>query len=221
MTRGGRRLAVRDQEPSVFAWTLLRLRDAVDALGVALVDAEGETVDYVAVVSPFDIKIAAAEASVLVDVIQMSRFPVWASTEKITVRGSARTLHVEILPGGYSLVVLLPVRAFTVSPRAMSEAIVDLCAEAGLDLPVQVGQSEERWRLVDIYEDPDRRPEAVWLEGRWERVTVIGRVALSPHAREVGYRVQLESGGEFMLIREPLARWYADVAPASLSDHPS
>jgi hypothetical protein len=54
-------LAVRDQAVSEFSGTLMRLCDATAAFGAALVDAEGETVDYAGSLSPFEIRVAAAE----------------------------------------------------------------------------------------------------------------------------------------------------------------
>lgn len=215
MTSRRRSLAPRDQQPSAFASVLMQLRDAVDALGVALVDPEGETVDYATTVTPFDIKIAAAEASVLLECLRSSAFPTWPETYEVTVRGSHRTLYAQALPLDYALVLLLPVRCFQVSERALSEAVRDLCHEAGMELPARLGAGAELWRFVEVREGRDRRPRAVWLEGGWQRVDVLGRFAAGVTRRETGYRARIDSGAEFTLVREPLGRWYADVLPTT------
>ncbi len=54
-------LVARDQAVSAFSGALMRLCDAIAAHGAALVDAEGETVDYAGSLSPFEIRVAAAE----------------------------------------------------------------------------------------------------------------------------------------------------------------
>ncbi len=56
----------RDQAASNFAATLGRLCDAVPAVSAALVDGEGETVDYSGSLSPYEIRVAAAEWQLVV-----------------------------------------------------------------------------------------------------------------------------------------------------------
>ena len=56
-----RSLVARDQEVTPFSSTLMRFCEGTAALGAALVNGLGETVDYAGSVEPFDIKVAAAE----------------------------------------------------------------------------------------------------------------------------------------------------------------
>lgn len=206
-----RSLSPRDQSVSPFSAILLRLCDAVSALGAALVDGEGETVDYAGSLDPFDIKIAAAEGALLFSVVKQGGVPAWLETEELVVRGRTRGLCLIGITEGYAVVLVLPQYAFSISPRAKHEAVRDLCNEAGLDPPGWLASSHERWVRVEVQtKQGDRlRPESVWIHGRWCDLELLGRIA-GANRREVGFRARLETGAEINLVRERLGRWYAD-----------
>lgn len=214
MNERRRSFAGRDQALSTFGGVLMRLCDAVGALGAALVDAEGETVDYACSVDPFDMKVIAAESSILFYVLRQSAIPTWPETEEICLRGTKKSIYLQSLDEGYSIVLLLVPYAFSVSRRALSEAIREICAEAGFQLPPSYGHEKEHWSQIDVRcAEGTRRPAALWSDGEWCPVEVLGSYTADLIPREVGYRARLSSGAEVTLVRERLGRWYADVRP--------
>jgi hypothetical protein len=207
-----RSIASRDQHASAFSAALSRLCDSVGAEGAALVDAEGETVDYAGAMRPFDIKVAAAECVVLLALLRSSQIPTWPDTQTIVVRAQKRSFFVQTLADGYSVVLQLPPGAFDVSHRGIGEAIRDLCAEAGLDPPGPRPGEKEQWCRIQVRcaDGDPRSPRAVWLDGSWTPLEVLGRWTAGLGRREVGYRARLSSGAEVTLVRERLGRWYSD-----------
>lgn len=204
----------RDQAPSSFAPTLGRLCSSAGVVGAALVDADGEAVDYAGRVDSFDIRVSAAEWRIILARLGRSSFEPWRGTHQLMVRGVNKSFGAVLLPEGYALVVQLLPRCFRVSPRALSEAVREICENAGLELPqTATGQ----WRRVQVNESPapQRRPESVWVNRKWLPVEVLGRWVdpeLLPN--EIGYRVRLLGGEEITLVREPLAQWFADPGAA-------
>lgn len=215
MSSRRRTYAGRDQDASAFSAALMRLCDGVGALGAALVDSEGEAVDYAGDLDPFDIKIAAAELCVILAELRRSKVPYWAETEELLIRGSARSYYAHMLGEGYAVVLELLPHAFGVSRRGMLEAIRELCKESGLTLPRSATVESERWTRVDVRcpRRPPRRPEAIWVNGAWCELSVLGSFKANPTRREFGYRARLATGAEITLVREALGRWYADMVP--------
>jgi hypothetical protein len=118
------------------------------------------------------------------------------------------------LSEGYALVIELGRHANGVSERAVAEAIRELCHEAGLTTPV--GRDLERWEHVDVRTCPGdkRRPQAIWRDGRWCKLEILGRYRERElRRREVGYRARLDARVDISLVREPLGRWYAQDLP--------
>jgi hypothetical protein len=213
MTKRRRAIVNRDQRASAFSAALLRLCESVGAIGAALVDAEGETVDYAGSMDPFDIKVAAAEWVVLLALLKESKVPRWSDTQTVFIRGAKKSFFVQLIADGYSVVMQLLPYAFAVSKRGMDEAVRELCTEAGLTLPPLLEKERERWRRVDVRCEPrrSRRPSAVWIGNGWSPVEVLGRWTSDLGPREVGYRARLQSGEELTLVRERLGRWYSDA----------
>ncbi|HET9954780.1 MAG TPA: hypothetical protein VFQ61_09760 [Polyangiaceae bacterium] len=204
----------RDQAPSSFAPTLGRLCSSAGVVGAALVDADGEAVDYAGRVDSFDIRVSAAEWRIILARLGRSSFGPWRGTHQLMVRGVNKSFGAVLLPEGYALVVQLLPRCFRVSPRALSEAVREICENAGLELPQNAAG---QWRRVQVNESPapQRRPESVWVNRKWLPVEVLGRWVdpeLLPN--EIGYRVRLLGGEEITLVREPLAQWFADPGAA-------
>jgi hypothetical protein len=190
----------------------MRLCDSVSAIGAALVDAEGETVDYAGAVDPFDIKVTAAEWVVLLFLLRQSKVPGWSTTETVIVRATRKSYFVHAIGEGYAVVLRLMPHAFGVSSRGLNEAVRELCLEAGLPLPAELQRESDAWHRVDVRCEPkrSRRPSAIWLGGAWTPVEVLGRWTSGLGRREVGYRTRLASGAEMTLVRERLGRWYAE-----------
>lgn len=207
-------LAPRDQEATPFSAILLRFCDSTCVRGAALVDAQGETVDYAGAVSPFDIKVAAAEWQLVLELIRATRVPGWAETSQLLVRGHYSGFLSAPLSEGYSLIAQLERYAFGVSTRALCEAIRELCREAGLDVPHP--WRLERWARVEVrtHAKLARRPAALWRDGRWRSLEILGRYTQQDLGnRELGFRARLESGADITIVREPLGIWYAADLP--------
>lgn len=208
-----RSLVDRDQAASPFNTILLRLCDAANAIGAALVDREGETVDYAGDVDPYEIRVAAAEWRIVLAVLAESPVPNWAETSQILVRARHRSFAVVSIGDGYAIVAQLPLHSFSISRRALSECVRALCKEAGFELP---GGAGGHWTAVAVRTaQRDRwRPQSVWLDGEWRTVEILGRYPKAELGRgERGYRARLANGAELTLVREPLGRWYAEDVP--------
>ena len=209
-----RNLVARDQAVTPFSSTLMRFCEGTAALGAALVDSQGETVDYAGALEPFDIKVAAAEWRLVLDVTLRTRSFGWSETNQLVVRGQRHSFVVVPLSEGYALVAQLERHAFDVSNRAVAEAVRELSREAGLEMPSC--WECERWARVEVMpctNDP-RRPQALWRDGRWQWLEILGRFSAGDlPERETGYRAQLEDGGDITIIRERLGVWYASDLP--------
>jgi hypothetical protein len=213
MSQRRRSLAPRDQAASSFSGILMALCEGTGALGVALVDREGETVDYAGYLDPFTLKVAAAEWRLVLDVARDVPHPHYRDTNGILVRGKKKSFAVVGLPDGYALVLELPRRSFGLSERAVAEAVRAVEIEASLGKPEAIPASE-RWLRVEVRTAPSdrRRPEAVWLDGAWEPLLILGRHrGTAPAPREIAFRARLPNGLEFTLVREPSGHWFADA----------
>ena len=211
MTLGRRGPVGREQETTPFNTILLRLCDATPALGAALVDQQGETVDFAGAVDPYEIKVAAAEWRLVLDLVSHSKVWSWREVREVVVRGTRYSYLAVPLPEGYAMVAQLSRRSFGISFRAIAEAKRDLLREAGLPMPES--PQELRWIRVDVRASDGnaRRPAAIWQRSAWCPVVVLGRYGDDqlPNS-EVAYRVRSQAGNEVTLVREPLGVWYAD-----------
>jgi hypothetical protein len=211
-----RSFADRDQEASAFSAILMRLCEGAGALSAALVDSEGETVDYSGTLDPFDTRVMAAEWQLVVRALARSKVPSWPQTRELLVRAKKKSWAVVPLPDGYALVVQLLPHAFSISPRALSEAVRAIVAEAGIDTLLGRAFAVERWARVQVRTCPGDpwRPEAVLAHDVWHPLQVLGVYATGEiDRREIGYRARLDSGAEISLVREPMGNWYSDDLP--------
>jgi hypothetical protein len=163
---------------------------------------------------PYEIRVAAAEWRLVLDLVLVRRALRLAQTREMVVRADRGSFAAVPLGEGYALVVRLPARCFTVSPRALSEVVRDLCREGGITAPA--AWLDARWSRVQVRtaSGPLRRPLEVWHGGQWRRLEILGR--FTPEAlghREVGFRARLEVGSDLTLVREPPGVWYADGLP--------
>jgi hypothetical protein len=210
-----RGLVERDQYASRFSAILMRLCDATGAFAAALVDSDGEAVDYAGTIDPFQVKVAAAEWQIVLRLARASPLALWRGTEVLWFRGGRRSFASVALDEGYAIVVVMLRHSLTLSWRALCEAVRDVSNEAGLRVPPAFRADKERWTRVEVRTaraDP-RRPEALWRDGGWSVLTILGHYQKSGAVPEVGYRARLLSGAEITLVREPLGRWYADDVP--------
>lgn len=197
----------RDQEASNFTVILERLIAAIpSAQGAALVDQEGETVDYAGHLDPFDLKVAAAHWQIVLGDLRETQH--LAEARQITVRAKGRGYVVRQMPDGYALVLVLhPHAAFSASERTLDEIGALLHSEVGWPQPT----GGTKWFRVEVETLPHdhTRPKRLRAGGRWHSVEVMGAmVGLRP--REKGFRVRLPNGAEMLLVRECRNRWFAD-----------
>ena len=209
----------REEDESGFTSILRRLIDATPgAIAAALVDAEGETVDYVgASLAPFDLKVAAAEFRIVLAQIERGKLSDHGGgTRRMEVRAARRTLVVDALPDGYALLSVLHANAaFGHANRALDAALQDLYREAGWNAPPEL----TRWHPVEVKVAPQGTPRLVRVDLGWRPVAVIGRVATGLQRGEIGYRVALQgSETEVTLVRGRDERWWADLARESLDE---
>jgi hypothetical protein len=216
--RSRRGAAARDQQESAFAEILLDLIQRVPgARTAALVDRQGETVDYAGLAPPFETRLAAAHWRIVLDTVREQR--ALATMHSLVVRAARASFIVQALPEGYALVLALARGAgFRGWQRAVPACAGRLRAEAGW-----LAVRPAAWFAVDVACDERGRPRA--LRGEPSRradgtagtaettLEVLGRLStdLSPHER--AWRVRLSSGTEAMLVCESGAFWYTDEPP--------
>jgi|SRR6188768_723311 len=211
MRARGRAAIDRDQDASPFSAILWRLCEGCGAHAAALVDREGETVDYAGRISPYEIRVAAAELRLILAFTHEAQVAGFARVSEIRVRTGRRSYAVIALGDGYAIVLELVRHSFSVSPRAVLQATRELEQEAGIESVLLPGGT--RWTRVEVRASSAdrRRPDAVWLDGAWQAVTVLGRYRSGDLApRERGFLARLANGAEFSLVREPLGFWFAD-----------
>ncbi|HWZ88524.1 MAG TPA: hypothetical protein VNW92_06725 [Polyangiaceae bacterium] len=214
MRARGRVAIDRDQEASPFSAILWRLCEGCAAHAAALVDKEGETVDYAGRISPYEIRVAAAELRLVLAFTRSAQVPGFHEINEIRIRTGQRSYAIVGLGDGYAIVLELLRHSVALSRRALAQATRELEFEAGISSVLQPGST--RWSRVRVKASPDeaRRPEAVWLDGGWQPVVVLGRYRSADLARrERGYLARLASGAEFSLVREPLGYWFMDEHP--------
>ncbi len=202
-----RSLHPRDTDATAFTSILADLIARIPgARAAALVDPDGESVDYTGKALPFDVKLAAAQFRVTFDELRAAAL--WREARTLLVRGAKKSFLVRALPDGYAVVVVLAKRAgFSSSLRALSVCAQALGAEAGLTVERPLG----RWMSVDVVCSKLRRPTSVSRPTGGPRygLDVLGSVrGLASGDR--AFRVRLETGAEVTLIRERGGAWYSE-----------
>lgn len=197
----------RDQHESAFTAILADLVARVPgARAAALVDFEGETVDYAGRLAPFNLRLAAAHWRITLDLAASQ--PSLRDLRWISLRAGRTSYLVHALAEGYALVLVLAGAAGSIDwRRAVAACARALGAEAGWRWP---GAPPPAWFPVEVVIDERRRPGALRIAGRLRPVEILGALAGGLSRRERGWRVRLESGGEATLVREPGGAWYAD-----------
>jgi hypothetical protein len=194
----------RDQRDSAFTSILAGLVDRVPgARAAALVDRDGETVDYWGELDSFALRLAAAHWRLVLD--ELGRQHSFQTVRWLVWRGSGVGYLVHELPEEYALVVVLARAAgFFGWRRAIASCARALGDEAGWDW---VGL---RWFPAEVTADERRRPSWVRVGDRSYAVEILGAIASGLARRERGWRVRFASGVEATLVREPGGVWYCD-----------
>jgi hypothetical protein len=175
------------------------------------VDKEGETVDYAGRISPYEIRVAAAELRLVLAFTRTALVPGLEAVNDIRIRTGLRSYAIIGLGDGYAIVLELVRHSTSLSKRALLQATRELESEAGIESVLLPGSARWSRVLVRPSANDPRRPEAIWLDEGWQAVTVLGRYRSADLARrERGYLARLPSGAEFLLVREPLGFWFID-----------
>lgn len=201
-----------------FTAILLRLMHATPgAVGAALVDAEGEAVDYAGDrIEPFELKVAAAHWRIVLAEIELGALAKrGGATRRLLVETTRKIFVIDALPDGYALLSVLASDAATggIADRALDIALRDLYVEAGWTCPPDLFH----WHEVEVRTGDGARPISVRSSDGWETVRVIGRLATGLQHDEVGFRVGVGTQDcELTLVRGRDARWYADMPAESI-----
>jgi predicted regulator of Ras-like GTPase activity (Roadblock/LC7/MglB family) len=202
----------RDQHESAFAAILGELVTRVPgARGAALVDRDGETVDYAGSRNPYDLKVAAAHLRIVLDqtLAQPSMAQALGETRRLVVRASRASFVVQRLPENYALVLWLARGAgFRGLTRAIPVCVRRLASEAGWP------RSPSPWHTAEVLIDARNAPRALRFPGREDPLEILGRFRTVLPEHERAWRVRTFSGVEFTLVRESCGFWYMDALVA-------
>jgi len=199
--------ATRDLRETSFTAILVWLVDRVPgARAVALVDAEGETVDYAGGLDAFAARVAAAHWRIVLE--DARRETTVGLVRSLTVHATSATFVIHGLPHGYAIVLVLVRRGGCVSQRALVACGQLLSAEAGWG---PLASSWPRWFPVQMLTDEAGRPDAIEVPHRTpEPIAIIGHCTEGLGRGERSWRIRTAAGIEATLVREPGALWYVD-----------
>jgi hypothetical protein len=201
--------AERDQLESSFTPILRRMWDATPALlSAAFVDFEGECIDYVSALSPFEAKVCGAHARVLMDNLGAARCKLGLTEPVLLLIGAAeRELWARRVSDEYLLTAVL-------QPGTDHGQVAAMLASAGREFRDEVGVPTPPWEPRSVGLEVIVRAAVGWpyapaaysQEGVRIRVTdVLGRwVEPSERGDElVCFRVRTEEGQELTLVHDP------------------
>jgi len=203
------RPAVVPRDTDATAFTLL-LADLIGRIpgahAAALVDRDGESIDYAGTLSPFDIKVAAAHWQIILG--ELDRVPPLRDPRHVVVRGLQKSFIIRPLADGYSVVLVLSTRGgFAPCTRAYTVFERALHAEAGIGRKAP----GPPWTPVLVEHDARCRPRSLRaLDAEMPQPTEVLGAVMGLGRGERGFRVRIVTGVETMLVREPGGAWYAD-----------
>jgi predicted regulator of Ras-like GTPase activity (Roadblock/LC7/MglB family) len=203
--------AKRDQMESAFTPILRKAwSTAPSVLAVAFVDPEGECIDYVSSLDPFEAKVCAAHALVLVDGLRTVRQKLGLEDPALlSIAGSRRELWAWRVSADYLLVAVLVPGADPVQIRAV-------LASAGREFREEVGVRAPGWEPAGGPLEVIVRPAVGWpyaphsfrqdgvrvaiadVLGRW-----IEGEAGEGEGQLVCFRVRTEGAQELTLVHDP------------------
>lgn len=202
--------AQRDQLESAFTPILRRIwSSAAAVLAAVFVDLEGECIDYVSSLPPFDAKVSAAHALVLMEELRASQHKLGlAEPISFAITGDDRELWARRVSEDYLLVVVL-------QPGAEHSDVRSVLATAGREFREEVGAEAPAWEPAPKPLEVIIRSAVGWAyaptafsqEGVKITITdVLGRWT-EPGGAEgddlVCFRVRTEDGQELTLVHDP------------------
>jgi hypothetical protein len=200
--------AKRDQMESAFTPILRRAWSASAAvLSLAFVDPEGECIDYVSSLDPFEAKVCAAHALVLVEGLRAARAKLGLSDPALlSIAGSRRELWAWRASAEYLLVAVLV-------PGADHSQIRGVLASASREFREEVGVPAPGWEpaggAIEVLVRPavgwPYAPQSFHRAGKRIVVTdVLGRWLEGTDDDEIiCFRVRTEEGQELTLVHDP------------------
>lgn len=206
-----RKEAPRDQVESAFTPVLRRLRAAIpQVIAAVFVDVEGECIDYVSEIDPYDAKVNAAHMLMVMDALRRTREKVGVGEPTVLeIFADQRDQWVQRIGDDYVVVVVLePGYERGELLGALSSACNEFRQEVGLDAPawdgggrrlsVRVRASASGWRYApEGYSADGTRVVIADVLGRWTETSEESGEEL------VCFRVRTDDGRELTLIHNP------------------
>jgi len=203
--------ATRDQAENAFTEILRRMFHSVPALlSAVFVDVEGECIDYVAAIDPYEAKVCAAHMHMLLEVLRRARLmpPSAGDTYALELVTTEREVWVRRVGEDYVLVVLL---AHGFDRSELRDAIALASREFRTEVGIATPSWEGRERLsVRLRTSPgwSYAPEGFSLDGERHTISaVLGRWTEQPqHEAQplVCFRVRTQEGQELTLAHDEL-----------------
>jgi hypothetical protein len=210
MLQAERSEAARDQAENAFTVILRRAFHAVPALLAAVfVDVEGECIDYVAAIDPYEAKVCAAHMHMLLGALRRARLmPLSGEAHALEVVTSEREVWVRGVGEDYVLVALLAHGFDRLELR-------DVLARAGREFRAEVGIATPGWEARERLSVRLRAsagwtyaPDGFSLDGERHAIAaVLGRWTEFPREaaqRLVCFRVRTQEGQELTLAHDEL-----------------
>lgn len=212
--------AARDQEASGFTPILRRVWSSTPSvLAAAFADMMGECIDYVSSLDPFDAKVSAAHALIVLSRIQESSDKLGGGAPVLLeIAADAREIWARRVSEEYVLVVVTDASADRVLVRkAIARAVTELRSEGGISIPQwdlapDTLQVEVRaavgWSYAPLaYHQDGARISVAAVMGRWHEDQG-GELA-----QNVCFRVRNDRNEELTLVHDPSAdQWHLRLA---------
>jgi hypothetical protein len=203
----------RDLGESAFTPILRRMFDAIPSvLAAVFVDMEGECIDYVSALEPYEAKVAAAHLHMLMSVTRASRATeiVGEALALEIASSSERVMCAWNLGDEYALMALIHGEIDRSRLRdALARVQREFRAEVGLDSPDQAAASGQLSVSVRPSAGWTYAPSVFLLRGSRVKVNdVIGRwseYALPQGRVLVCFRVRTQAGREVTLVHDQVA----------------
>jgi len=210
-TDGAKRYSRAEDETAFTAILKAHVGATPGAIGAALVDGEGEAVDYAGdTIDPFDLKVAAAHWRLVLSDIERGKLAAEGGpTMRLVVLTDRRGFVLTALPEGYALLSILEANAaLGHADRSLDGTLRALHREAGWAFP----PGAFRWHPIEVEIDARARPQRIRVRHQWTEVVPIGRIATGLQPGEVGWRVDVSAADcETTLVLGRDDRWYADL----------
>lgn len=212
--------ATRDQEASAFTPILRRVWESTPSvLAAAFSDMMGECIDYVSSLDPFDAKVSAAHALIVISrLLESSEKLGGGAPVMLEIAADARELWARRVSEEYVLVVVTDASADRVLVRqAITRAVSELREEGGISIPTwdlapDTLQVEVRtaigWAYApSAYHQDGARVLIAAVMGRWLED------AAGEAVESVCFRVRNDRNEELTLVHDPSSdQWHLRAA---------